>query len=215
MKIFIFIIFTSLLQSQDCNKWQGNNDTYKGLQRRIAKTTALDIPLSKSFNNILELKSTLIPDKEAKKIIPKKRDACDYDRFDIEKRNVEVKNVYIFFYKYENSAEGDNDFHLIVGNDTNNKETLFNMEISALTLEPQTENYKALSKVRNQWKQLIDTAQVVKSYSYYKFVYPIKVNIYGSLFFDTDHNAGVVGPGKNKPTSAWEIHPVIDFEVVR
>jgi hypothetical protein len=30
----------------------------------------------------------------------------------------------------------------------------------------------------------------------------------GSLFFDMDHLAGVVGTGEFKPQTAWEIHPV-------
>lgn len=32
---------------------------------------------------------------------------------------------------------------------------------------------------------------------------------------DTDHPPGIVGAGKNKPKTSWELHPIIDFEVVR
>ena len=38
------------------------------------------------------------------------------------------------------------------------------------------------------------------------------VKIRGSIFFDTDHAAGTVGPTGFRPATAWEIHPVIYLE---
>jgi len=51
--------------------------------------------------------------------------------------------------------------------------------------------------------------------SYKKFDPPIPVRVEGSLFFDLDHAAGVVGPQGMRPSTAWEIHPVtkIEFEI--
>jgi hypothetical protein len=44
--------------------------------------------------------------------------------------------------------------------------------------------------------------------SYRKYNHPIPVIVEGSLFFDIDHVAGVVGPQGMRPTTAWEIHPI-------
>jgi hypothetical protein len=43
---------------------------------------------------------------------------------------------------------------------------------------------------------------------YRKYTFPIPVVVDGSLFFDVDHAAGVVGPAGMRPQTAWEIHPV-------
>jgi hypothetical protein len=39
------------------------------------------------------------------------------------------------------------------------------------------------------------------------------VLIEGSLFFDIDHAAGVVGPEGKRPKKAWEIHPITKIKL--
>src|SRR5437879_2768710 len=46
----------------------------------------------------------------------------------------------------------------------------------------------------------------------YTMLDPVHVRITGSIFFDVDHAAGVVGPGNFKPKTAWEIHPITKLE---
>lgn len=44
---------------------------------------------------------------------------------------------------------------------------------------------------------------------------PVPVEITGPLFFDVDHDAGVVGPQGHRPKTAWEIHPVMDIKFLQ
>ena len=48
--------------------------------------------------------------------------------------------------------------------------------------------------------------------SYIKFTPAIPVKVQGSLFYDIDHEPGVIGPTGFRPKTAWEIHPVTDIE---
>ena len=53
------------------------------------------------------------------------------------------------------------------------------------------------------------TANLTLPGSRYKIIDPpLAVAVTGSLFFDMDHVAGVVGTGDFKPDTSWEIHPV-------
>ena len=37
---------------------------------------------------------------------------------------------------------------------------------------------------------------------------PVPIYLEGSLFYDTEHRPGVVGPAFARPKTAWEIHPI-------
>jgi len=44
---------------------------------------------------------------------------------------------------------------------------------------------------------------------------PIAVEVQGSLFYDIDHEPGVVGPLDMQPRTAWEIHPISELQTGR
>ncbi len=119
-----------------------------------------------------------------------------------EDRNVEVP-VWIYAMKYE----ADQDWHVIIGTAPEaSPHHYFNAEVSGLP--PKTAaQYSKLLAVRKSLAKILGD-QLPTSDAYAKFAEPIPVTIRGSLFFDVDHAAGVVGPTGMRPTTAWEIHPI-------
>ncbi len=130
----------------------------------------------------------------------------------VENRNVLVETAYLFaIYK-----EDDNDYHMIVGSTSSlTTAVLMNIEISGL---PRS----ATAAIKTKFKS---TRAKIENTSYLKNIpckpSPIKLlgtpivlkNIKGSLFWDSQHSGGGIGPPSASPRSAWEIHPVIDLNV--
>jgi len=130
-----------------------------------------------------------------------------------ENRNVLVESAYLFaIYK-----EDDNDYHMIVGSSSNlQTAVLMNIEISGL---PRSASAETKTKFKNARAR-------IENVSYFKNIpckpSPIKLlgtpivlkNIKGSLFWDSQHSGGGIGPASASPKSAWEIHPVIDLKVI-
>ena len=87
-----------------------------------------------------------------------------------------------------------------------------NVEVSALP--PSSSQFFApIRAARNQFKAFFTTnGNSLPVTGYDKYDPPIAVTITGSLFFDVDHVPPAVGPTGMKPKTAWEIHPVSDFQ---
>jgi hypothetical protein len=118
-----------------------------------------------------------------------------------ENRNVHITTSYLYAIK----NESDGDFHIIMGD--LNKVALTNCEASGLP-ETSSSSYTKINTVRNAIIAKFATDFCGKT-SYTVFTPPILVdNLDGSLFFDVDHAAGVVGPTGFRPDTSWEIHPI-------
>jgi hypothetical protein len=126
-------------------------------------------------------------------------------RADEENKNITIDEAFIYgIYR-----EDDNDFHMIIGNGKKgSKMHLFNAEISGL---PGDVDDQVLSAVRDKiLARFGDIACRDGAFKPVGTLIPIKIS--GSIFFDVDHKAGVVGFGIYKPKTAWEIHPVTDIQ---
>lgn len=127
----------------------------------------------------------------------------DFDRTPPEQRNVRV-----IAYVFAIAKESDNDYHLIVDDDGQIEDgAKLNVEVSGVPTEGP--DAQAVLEVRNGFKAHFGGSPPKKYKKNDEFAFaPKRVLIEGSLFFDTDHPAGTVGPEGYRPGSAWEIHPV-------
>lgn len=131
-----------------------------------------------------------------------------------ESRNVIIKEAYMYMI----SKELDNDYHLILGDKPDYREAnLFSAEISGLPESITYEDYKALKRVRDKFKREFSTPQncnPTKKYTTDLTANPIKLTIKGSILFDNQHKHGGSGYKDVKTKTAWEIHPVLDFDLL-
>ena len=115
-----------------------------------------------------------------------------------------VAVTYLHAYKWNYS----NDITLILGtSQSRDGGQLLLARISGLpTAGPERERLKSL---RDQVKQVLE-----RNNSYTIFSPAIQVRITGSLFYNTAHAPGVMGPKGLKPKTSWIIQPVtaIDFK---
>ncbi len=180
-------------------------EDFNGHDRKKAKTSIAIAPLE-TFANVRKLVNSLALEDEMLALDISK-DAMS-DRVAQEKRNVAVEG-----FIYAVKAEADHDFHVILGTDPGANPTFLNVEVSGLPMGgPDRAKLKA---ARTSFKEFFGEHGSNFGSSYKKFNPPIPVRIEGSLFFDADHKAGVVGPAGMRPNTAWEIHPVtkIEFEI--
>src|SRR5258708_37622341 len=179
-----------------------SGDIFTGTDRRDRKTSVAAGGL-KSFSTVAELRSSFPLDSFMKTLGITR--APDSERVPQEQYNVSVEG-YIFAV----SKEKDNEFHLIVGDkDCAAAGCLINVEISGLPQDPADPSYPTLSAVRTKFLAHYNNQQPSRHYK--QFTPPIAVTLTGSVFFDVDHSAGVVGPPGLKASSAWESHPLTDI----
>jgi hypothetical protein len=132
--------------------------------------------------------------------VPPISSAASSRRIDEEMRNVTVSG-WVHFAK----VEEDNDYHLIVGTTPNLRTARFlNVEVSGLPPH-NASSYGRLKQARDEFESVFGDAMRSGGYTQFE---PTHVFISGSLFYDIDHPAGVVGPSGYRPQTAWEIHPV-------
>lgn len=111
--------------------------------------------------------------------------------------------AWIYAIKYE----ADQHLHVILGSDPDiDEEPFFSAEISGLPLSSSSA-HSTLLKVRQTLADILGN-ELPGGSKYRKYKRPIPVVIEGSLFFDIDHKAGVVGPEGMRAETALEIHPV-------
>ena len=175
------------------------NARFRGADRKDPKTSIVSAP-RQNFNTLPALIATLQSDDAMRNHNPEiKKDSV---RVTEERRSVRVR-AWIYAIKYE----ADQDWHVILGtNPASNPKTFFNAEISGLPPSSAAAHAMLLT-VRNQLATILAN-ELPSGSGYRKYKTPIRVEIDGSLFFDVDHDAGVVGPEGMRPATAWEIHPV-------
>jgi hypothetical protein len=184
-----------------------DDDTFNGTDRMIPKTTIVVDAKVEEFATVAALVNNLLsnfPDKDMKSMgIEKSTDT----RKKPENRNVSVTGFIHAFKK-----EGDNDYHVILGDGPNAKTKVYlNVEVSGIPVGGTAANRKRLIAVREQFKAAFKLGRTGPD-SYKRPHEPIPVRISGSLFWDVDHKPGEVGPDDLKPKSSWEIHPVSELE---
>jgi len=173
---------------------------FAGNDRGSAKTSIADAPVE-SFADLAAFIATLPSDNQMKMLGISKE--WESDRVMQEKRNVEV-TAFIYAVKFED----DHDYHVIVGSDpADPNPVFFNVEVSGLP-EEASPHRAALDAVRTTFEDFFAQLGVTLKSTYVKFPEGIPVRLRGSLFFDVDHPAGVVGPEGMRPQTAWEIHPM-------
>jgi hypothetical protein len=182
------------------------DDTFGGTDRLTPKTTIV-VANVEEFTSVAALLDGLLadfPDKDMAKMGIKR----DTDtRVAAEKRNVRVTGFIHAFKK-----EGDNDYHVILGDGPNAATAVFlNVEVSGIPVGGTKANRDQLIAVRDQFKAAFNLGATGPA-NYKRPHAPIPVKITGSLFWDVDHKPGAVGPSDMKPTTSWEIHPVSAIE---
>jgi hypothetical protein len=180
-------------------------DNFHGTDRAAAKTSISTGP-SKTFGDVGALLDSGLFVADSKMLkhkppIPKDKTS---DRVAEEQHNVVVTG-----FLYASTHESDNDFHCIVGMPPGQPQRFVNVELSGLPVSGPAR--AQLRTARTAFKDFFGDNLPAGS-GYTKFDPPIKVKITGSIFFDVDHKAGVVGPQGMRPKTAWEIHPVTDIE---
>ena len=179
-------------------------DNFRGTDRKAAKTS-LASGSPEEFQDVAALlgSSLFVADGkmlEHKPPIPKDETS---DRVAEERHNVVITG-----FLYASTKESDNDFHCIVGMDPQEPQQFLNVEVSGL---PVSGPFRATLKTVREAFQDFFADDLPKGGGYTKFNPPIKVRITGSIFFDIDHKAGVIGPTGFRPKTAWEIHPVSEI----
>lgn len=178
-----------------------DNDNFDGTDRRAAKISLANARFD-SYETLTEFLSSLNNvDDEYMMAHSQISRSENNNRVREEKRNVTIEKAYLFAIK----REGDNDFHLIIGN---NRGTFFNIECSGLPSR-NSSSYQALARMRNSLK---DRFGALCNSRYTVFNRGIPVSVSGSLFYDIDHKPGRVGPEGYRPNTAWEIHPITSLE---
>jgi hypothetical protein len=182
-----------------------SKDKFKGTARRIAKTTIFDAqPQPVTLDALLD---ELVPTNDAMRGMHISS-APTSNRVDKEKRNVTVSG-YVYAYK----KESDNDYHVIFGTmpTDGSPARYMNTEVSGIPIGGTDENRKTLWAVRKAFEGKFELNG--GWHGGYDFPDPpVPVRITGSLFWDVDHQNEFVGPGSNKPETAWEIHPISAIE---
>jgi hypothetical protein len=179
-----------------------NSEEFMGHDRRIAKTSIADASVE-NVGGLAAVLNSLPTDHAMLNHDPEITEHEDSDRGEEESRN-----VHFTAYLYATKKEDDNDYHLILGTTASpNHSRFMTAEVSGL---PRTGPDRARLKVPRKAFQ-DEFADSPIGAQYRKFSNPIPVEVTGSLFFDVDHRAGVVGPEGLKPKTAWEVHPVTEI----
>lgn len=179
-------------------------DSFEGSDRAYAKLSYAEAA-PQIFETMGSLQQTLPLDSISKNWIKKALERTIY-----ENRNVQVRTCYLFAV----ARMDDNDLHCIIGD--YNKDlrpiNLMNCEVSGLP-RMDMKDYTKFIVVRDSIMKYLGSH--FNNAGYYIFRPGIKIAISGSLFFDTDHKAGTIGPPLHRPVTAWEIHPISDITFLK
>jgi hypothetical protein len=180
------------------NRSSGCSSSYSGVDRKVAKIS-FSSATTKTHYTFNAFRKTLQTDDYMRSLGISTSSTSG--RVSQEDRNIYITTSYLYAIK----SESDGDFHMIIGDPS--KAALTNCEASGL---PSTKS-SAYSKIKAVKDAIITRFETdfCGTSSYTIFSPPILIDkIYGSLFYDVDHAAGVVGPKGYRPTTSWEVHPI-------
>jgi hypothetical protein len=202
-----------------CTAKQAKSDgrTFFGSAREVAKTTVPSVPLE-TFGTVAALRADIA--KKSDDIVM--LDAGISTNCDEVRTPSEQRMVSVIGYLYAMKKEADNDYHLILGTKTCKKPDCF-MTAEVSGIPRLTANRQELASSRQhfetQIQQYVDDGNGATDGGYFRFDPPIRVQVQGPLFYDADHKiktsprAGTVGPTYARPSTSWEIHPVVSIEL--
>lgn len=178
----------------------GNN--FDGSYRKTAKTSianhnAAGTNLAKLINRVVAMDNAAISV------------TANSPRIVIEDSVVTLLSVFL----YAIARETDEDYHIIIGTSSNPATAkFFNIECSGL---PASSNpaFSKIKTTRDKVVALLGGTERCTS-GYVKFSDHPKVKIIGSLLYDKEHEGNIPGPTGNKPQTAWELHPIIEFQLL-
>lgn len=167
--------------------------------RRDARTSVADAEII-SYDDLDALLNKLPKDEAMQKHEPPI--GATSERVIEENQNVSVKVCFLYAFK----REASNDYHLIIGNNKTGQKTRFlSAFISGLPSDGPFRDQ--LQTPRMQFRHVVGEP----STRYLKLHPPLQVQITGSLFYNTSHQPGMLGPTGLKPATAWRIQPVTDI----
>lgn len=174
-----------------------STDTFHGVARKTPKTTIV-MATPESFPVLKTFLSKLIIDNTISTKLHAMTKAQLEQRVPEERRDIKLTKVFLMAIK----READNDFHMIIGDGNGN---FFNTENSGLVAT----SPKILKYVRKKVLTFMGGAFCQSQYQ--TFSPGIAIELEGSLFYDTEHAPGVIGPPSARPKTSWEIHPITNI----
>jgi hypothetical protein len=183
---------------QKASKLSTCSPLFSGNDRKAAKIS-LSTTQEVTYSNFNSFRNTLQTDTFMRSLGISTNSTSN--RVSQENRNINISDSYLYAIK----NESDGDLHMIIGDLS--KTALTNCEASGYPATSSS-SYTKIKTVRETVVTRFGTDFCGKS-SYTIFSPPIQLLTFkGSLFFDVDHAAGVVGPLGYRPTTSWEVHPV-------
>lgn len=125
-----------------------------------------------------------------------------------ERHNVAVI-AYIHAVKHESGADGDNDYHVILGSSPTPDAGLF-LTAEASGLPPDGPHRTLFAHARQELLSIVGPCHCNGHFR--RVLPPVRVRVTGSLFFDSIQSVGAVGPKYAEPFTVWEIHPILSIE---
>ncbi len=185
---------------------------FAGKHRGTPKTSIDPAALEPEFETLADLFDTLPSDQDMQEQFDELVDETGESgaRFAESRLPDEQRNVRVRVWLYAVKSESDKDYHVILGSARRKSDSEFmNVEVTGLPKAPSADT-PTLRRVREQLRDLLPSGLPGGS-RYHKLKKPIAVEVQGSLFYDIDHQPGVVGPMGMRPQTAWEIHPITDL----
>ena len=174
-----------------------DTNVFKGHARANAKTTVAHAKLEK-FRDLDALVKT----------IPSDTTMLSYDpriTRDTPRVAEELRNVAVCAWIVATKREDDNDYHIMISNEDSS--IIFNAEMSGIPSDGSKTNRKKIFNARATFEGFVEQdGRRTGSYTGWGDAVPVYME--GSLFYDTEHKPGAVGPAFARPKSAWEIHPI-------
>jgi uncharacterized protein YceK len=174
-----------------------DSNVFKGKARAHAKTTLAHAKLKK-FSGLDALVATIPTDEFMLNYDP----PIDQDTPRVKE---ELINVGLCAWIVATKNEDDNDYHIMLSN--HDGSTIFNAEMSGIPPTGSKANRKKIFNARAVFEAFVEKdGRRTGSYTGWGDAVPVYVE--GSLFYDTEHKPGKVGPAFARPKSSWEIHPI-------
>jgi len=182
-----------------------DSEDFDGKDRKASKI-APATEADEEFETLADFIATLAPDSDMGSHHPAIDTGASSKRVTEEKRNVHVKNAWIFAF----TREGDEDYHVIIGTtDDPTTATYFNAEVSGLP-PASGAGFSSIKDARDSFQSFFGLDQCADS-PYTDFTAnPVPIEVTGSAFFDEFHfkGQGPIGPSFARSQSYWEIHPI-------
>jgi hypothetical protein len=174
-----------------------DSNVFKGVARAHAKTTLAHAKLKK-FSGLDSLIATIPTDEFMLNYEP----PIDQDTPRVKE---ELINVGVCAWIVATKNEDDNDYHIMLSNQDGS--IFFNAEMSGIPPTGSKANRKKIFNARAIFEAFVEKdGRRTGSYTGWGDAVPVYVE--GSLFYDSEHRPGKVGPAFARPKSSWEIHPI-------